>query len=133
MTTVLDAFYASDDWRSGPREDIIGSIETSTKTVMNLPPKSVEGCGCNRRLYGFTRRILSVSKFSTMKSTTLNKKRARIVLSALEKERKSDYCGSFRDLLLCLIRSASATASTPSSQTNGATSGSPNVTLSSTA
>lgn len=43
MAAALDAFYASDDWRNGPRQDIIGSIETCTKTVMNLPPKSVEG------------------------------------------------------------------------------------------
>lgn len=43
MTAVLDAFYAGADWRNGPREDIIGSIETSIKTVMNLPPESVEG------------------------------------------------------------------------------------------
>ena len=43
MAAVLDAFYASAEWRSGPREDIIGSIETSIKTVMNLPPESVEG------------------------------------------------------------------------------------------
>lgn len=43
MTTALDAFYASADWRKGPRENIIRSIETSIKTVMNLPPESVEG------------------------------------------------------------------------------------------
>ena len=43
MTAVLDAFYASDDWRSGPREEIIRSIETSIRTVMNLPPESVNG------------------------------------------------------------------------------------------
>lgn len=43
MATVLNAFYASDDWRSGPREDIIRSIGTSIKTVMNLPSESVEG------------------------------------------------------------------------------------------
>ncbi|EPN1931320.1 NIPSNAP family protein, partial [Cronobacter dublinensis] len=43
MAAVLDAFYASDDWCNGPRQDIIGSIETSTKTVMNLPSESVEG------------------------------------------------------------------------------------------
>ena len=43
MTTVLDAFYASDDWRSGPREEIIRSIETSMKTVISLPQESVEG------------------------------------------------------------------------------------------
>ncbi|TKI03800.1 NIPSNAP family protein [Martelella alba] len=43
MATVLDAFYASDDWRSGPREDIIRSIETSIKTVISLPQESVNG------------------------------------------------------------------------------------------
>lgn len=43
MAAVLNAFYASDDWRSGPREDIIRSIETSIKTVINLPLESVEG------------------------------------------------------------------------------------------
>lgn len=43
MATVLNAFYASDDWRSGPREDIIGNIEASIKTGMNLPSESVEG------------------------------------------------------------------------------------------
>lgn len=43
MAAVLNAFYASADWRNGPREDIIGSIETSIKTVVNLPPESVEG------------------------------------------------------------------------------------------
>lgn len=43
MATVLDAFYARADWRNGPREDIVSSIETSIKTVMNLPSESVEG------------------------------------------------------------------------------------------
>ncbi|QQG29572.1 NIPSNAP family protein [Pectobacterium carotovorum] len=43
MAAVLNDFYASDDWRSGPREDIIRSIGTSIKTVMNLPSESVEG------------------------------------------------------------------------------------------
>ena len=43
MATTLDAFYASADWRSGPRGEIIGSIETSMKTVINLPAESVDG------------------------------------------------------------------------------------------
>ena len=43
MAAVLNAFYASDDWRSGPREDIVGSIESSMKTVMSLPTESVNG------------------------------------------------------------------------------------------
>ncbi|MGI1249016.1 NIPSNAP family protein [Raoultella ornithinolytica] len=42
MATVLDAFYASDDWRSGPREDIVGSIETNIKTVILLPSECVD-------------------------------------------------------------------------------------------
>ena len=43
MTTILETLYASDDWRSGPREEIIRSIETSMKTVISLPQESVEG------------------------------------------------------------------------------------------
>ena len=43
MAAVLNAFYASADWRSGPREGIIRSIETSIKAVMNLPSECVEG------------------------------------------------------------------------------------------
>ncbi|MCG8282336.1 NIPSNAP family protein [Enterobacter kobei] len=43
MAMVLDSFYASADWRSGPREGIIRSIETSIKAVMNLPSECVEG------------------------------------------------------------------------------------------
>jgi len=43
MAAVLDAFYANVDWRNGPRQDIIGSIETSIKTVISLPSESVEG------------------------------------------------------------------------------------------
>lgn len=43
MAVVLDAFYASSDWRSGPRENIIRRIETSIKTVMDLPSVSVDG------------------------------------------------------------------------------------------
>ncbi|HEC5300437.1 NIPSNAP family protein [Klebsiella pneumoniae] len=51
MAAVLDAFYASDDWRNGPRQDIIGSIETSTKTVMNLPTESVNGLRVQSSVY----------------------------------------------------------------------------------
>lgn len=42
MMVALDSFYASADWRSGPREAIINSIETSTKTVMNLSQVRVD-------------------------------------------------------------------------------------------
>ncbi|MBS0834158.1 NIPSNAP family protein [Enterobacter hormaechei] len=43
MAMVLGSFYASADWRNGPRQDIVGSIETSMKTVISLPSESVEG------------------------------------------------------------------------------------------
>jgi hypothetical protein len=43
MAAVFNAFYASDGWRNGPREDIIGSIEATSKTVINLPSESVDG------------------------------------------------------------------------------------------
>ncbi|EOC0351922.1 nipsnap family containing protein [Cronobacter turicensis] len=42
---MLDAFYASDEWRwrYGPREAIVNSIETSHRTLMTLPAASIEG------------------------------------------------------------------------------------------
>ncbi|MBV8043315.1 NIPSNAP family protein [Pluralibacter sp.] len=43
MNTVLDSFYASADWRDGPRESIIKCIETCIKTVMYLPSVTVDG------------------------------------------------------------------------------------------
>ncbi|QEM94354.1 NIPSNAP family protein (plasmid) [Kosakonia radicincitans] len=43
MNTVLDSFYASADWRNGPRESIINCIEACIKTVMNLPQTSIDG------------------------------------------------------------------------------------------
>ncbi|AVE37696.1 TPA: NIPSNAP family protein [Klebsiella aerogenes] len=43
MAAVLDAFYANADWHNGPRQDVIGRIETSIKTVISLPSESVEG------------------------------------------------------------------------------------------
>lgn len=42
MSAVPDAFYAGDDWRSGPREDIIRCIDSCIKTVIRLPAESVE-------------------------------------------------------------------------------------------
>ncbi|MGJ0479242.1 NIPSNAP family protein [Pantoea agglomerans] len=43
MSEVLDAFYGSSDWRNGPREEIVRTIETSIKTVMTLPSLSLDG------------------------------------------------------------------------------------------
>ena len=46
MSAVLDAFYVGDDWRSGPREDIIRCIDSCIKMVIRLPAESVEKlCG----------------------------------------------------------------------------------------
>ncbi len=43
MDSVLAAFYASADWRDGPREAIVRSIDTALKTVIVLPRESVDG------------------------------------------------------------------------------------------
>ncbi|EMB3081238.1 NIPSNAP family protein [Providencia rettgeri] len=43
MNTILDSFYASPDWRLGPRETIIDAIEKSIKTVISLPLVSLNG------------------------------------------------------------------------------------------
>lgn len=43
MTQVLADFYADDDWQLGPREAIIRCIENSLKSVLCLPPQSIDG------------------------------------------------------------------------------------------
>ncbi|WP_338135161.1 nipsnap family containing protein [Cronobacter turicensis] len=40
---MLEAFYASDEWRYGPREAIVNSIEISLRTLMTVPAVSIEG------------------------------------------------------------------------------------------
>lgn len=42
MSAVLGAFYAGDDWRHGPREDIIRCIDSCVKAVIRMPAESVE-------------------------------------------------------------------------------------------
>lgn len=42
MSAVLDVFYADDEWRNGPREDVIHYIDSCIKTVIRLSPESVE-------------------------------------------------------------------------------------------
>lgn len=37
-----DAFYASDDWRKGPREAILGMIETLSQFVLELDEATVQ-------------------------------------------------------------------------------------------
>lgn len=37
-----DAFYGSDEWRSGPREAIVAHIESYVSTVLHLSSESVE-------------------------------------------------------------------------------------------
>ncbi len=49
-----DAFYASDAWRSGPREAIIDAIDRYLDTLLTLSPASIDDlrrsngviCGC---------------------------------------------------------------------------------------
>ncbi|EOI3454378.1 nipsnap family containing protein [Cronobacter turicensis] len=43
MAVALEAFYASDAWRYGPREAIVNSIEIGLRTRMTLPAASIEG------------------------------------------------------------------------------------------
>ena len=37
-----DAFYGSDEWRSGPREAIVSLIETHLSTVLWLSPAAID-------------------------------------------------------------------------------------------
>lgn len=38
-----DAFYGSDEWRSGPRESIIALIESSTNAVIEVDAATLQG------------------------------------------------------------------------------------------
>lgn len=38
-----DAYYASDDWRKGPREAVLACIESYTKIVLGLDEVTVNG------------------------------------------------------------------------------------------
>ncbi|MCS3433946.1 NIPSNAP family protein [Klebsiella sp. BIGb0407] len=42
MQDILATFYSSDGWRSGPREEIISSIDVSLKSVLSLPESAVD-------------------------------------------------------------------------------------------
>lgn len=42
MKGVLEDFYASAGWRSGPREAIISRIELSLKSVLSLPQSVID-------------------------------------------------------------------------------------------
>ena|SRR4026209_733399 len=37
-----DAFYSSDEWRNGPREQIVSCIESYLSTVLWLSPESID-------------------------------------------------------------------------------------------
>ena len=43
MESILDDFYASAGWRSGPREAIISRIELRLKSVLSLPQSVIDG------------------------------------------------------------------------------------------
>ena len=38
-----DAFYGSDEWRKGPRESVVGKIESMTSIVLELDNTLVDG------------------------------------------------------------------------------------------
>jgi hypothetical protein len=38
-----DAFYGSDEWRSGPREPILALIESYTDVVLELDEATIDG------------------------------------------------------------------------------------------
>ncbi len=38
-----DAFYGSDDWRNGPREDLLGRIESLSQFVLEVDEATVQG------------------------------------------------------------------------------------------
>jgi hypothetical protein len=38
-----DAFYGSDEWRRGPRESVVGKIESMTSAVLELDDATIEG------------------------------------------------------------------------------------------
>ena len=40
-TARQDAFYGSDAWRSGPREAVVGSIESYLDTMLWLPEEAI--------------------------------------------------------------------------------------------
>ncbi|PHM36285.1 NIPSNAP family containing protein [Xenorhabdus mauleonii] len=43
LSTVLDKFYKSDEWISGPRTEIIEKINNSIKTVVEMPVSAIDG------------------------------------------------------------------------------------------
>ena len=43
MERVLEAFYASAGWRTGPRERIIALIRTSARFVVQMPEGALDG------------------------------------------------------------------------------------------
>ena len=43
MQAEEDAFYGSDEWRSGPRETIVSKIESMTSTVLELDESTIDG------------------------------------------------------------------------------------------
>jgi hypothetical protein len=42
LTARQDAFYGSEEWRDGPREEIVSRIESYLSTVLWLSPESIE-------------------------------------------------------------------------------------------
>jgi len=44
-----DAFYGSDVWRQGPREELVGCLDTYLNTLLWLPEDAVESLRANHQ------------------------------------------------------------------------------------
>jgi len=49
LVAQQDAFYGSDVWRQGPREELVGCLDTYLNTLLWLPEDAVEALRANHQ------------------------------------------------------------------------------------
>lgn len=49
LVAQQDAFYGSDVWRQGPREELVGCLDTHLNTLLWLPAEAVEALRANHQ------------------------------------------------------------------------------------
>lgn len=49
LVAQQDAFYSSDAWRKGPREELVNCLETYLNTLLWLPDEAVEALRSNHQ------------------------------------------------------------------------------------
>lgn len=49
LVAQQDAFYGSDVWRKGPREELVGCLDTYLNTLLWLPENAVEALRANHQ------------------------------------------------------------------------------------